>query len=82
MSVAVRSFLAIRWAGCTIRALTLSNASTVAGRRIRADTLAYAILVQVGLLLLTVFIVILRPSNPEDPAFEGKKTVRLPQREL
>ncbi|RKX35379.1 MAG: hypothetical protein DRP71_03700 [Verrucomicrobia bacterium] len=60
--------------------MTGSNAA--AGRRIRADTLAYAILAQVGLLLLTVFIVILRPSNPEDPAFEGKKTVRLPQREL
>jgi len=52
------------------------------GRRIRADTLVYAILVQIGLLLLTVFIVILRPSNPEDPAFEGRRTIRLPQREL
>lgn len=78
----MRSFLAIGYANSTIQALTFSNASAVAGRRIRADTLAYAILVQVGLLLLTVFIVILRPSNPEDPAFEGKKTVRLPQREL
>jgi len=60
----------------------MTGFNPVVGRRIRADTLAYAILVQVGLLLLTVFIVILRPSNPEDPAFEGKKTIRLPQREL
>lgn len=51
-------------------------------RRVRADTLAYAILVQVGLLLLTVFIVVLRPSGATDPAFEGTSTIRLPQREL
>jgi hypothetical protein len=60
----------------------MTGLTAVAGRGIRADTLAYTILVQLGLLILTVFIVILKPSNPEDPAFEGKKTVRLPQREF
>ena len=60
----------------------MTSLTAVAGRRIRADTLAYAILVQFGLLLLTVFIVVLTPSSPEDPAFDGKNTVRLPQREL
>ncbi len=52
------------------------------GRRVRVDTLVYAILVQVGLLLLTVFIVVLRPTGTADPAFKGKPTLRLPQREL
>ncbi|MEZ5275945.1 MAG: hypothetical protein R3F07_06170 [Opitutaceae bacterium] len=53
-----------------------------AGRRVRADTLLYAVIVQIGLLLVTVFIVVLRPSAAVDPAFEGKPTIRMPQREL
>ena len=63
-------------------AVTAGSPKQSLGRRVRADTLLYAVLVQVGLLLLTVFIVVLRPSGAADPAFEGKSTIRLPQREL
>ena len=62
--------------------VTTGSPGRSAGRRVRADTLLYAILVQLGLLLVTVFIVVLHPSATVDPAFEGKSTIRLPQREL
>lgn len=51
-------------------------------RRWRRDTILYAVLVQVALLGLTIFVVVIRPGAREEPAFTAKHTVRLPQREL
>jgi len=45
-------------------------------------TLFLAIILQVLLLSLTIFIVVLVPSQKEDPKFVAKKTIYLPQREL
>ncbi|MGE9289911.1 MAG: hypothetical protein ACQKBT_02900 [Puniceicoccales bacterium] len=41
-----------------------------------------AVVIQVTLLSLTVFVVVLVPSQKEDPQFSAKKTIYLPQRKL
>ncbi len=47
-----------------------------------AGALFWAILVQVGLLLITIFVVVFVPSQKEEPAFIAHKTIYLPQKEL
>jgi len=41
-----------------------------------------AVVIQVVLVSLTIFVVVLVPSQKEDPKFAAKKTIYLPQREL
>ncbi len=59
------------------------------GERLRGNrknkvvgTLFLAVVIQVFLISLTVFVVVFVPSRKEDPQFSAKKTIYLPQRTL
>ncbi len=52
------------------------------GRSGTLGPLAWAVVIQLALLALTVLIVVVAPSFRKDPAFVAKKTIYLPQREL
>jgi hypothetical protein len=51
-------------------------------RRLRPGTLATALGVQAAILLVTIYVVVVRPAFRSEPEFKGKATVYLPQREL
>lgn len=51
-------------------------------RRSKLGPLALAILIQVGLLMLAVFVVVLVPEFKSDPEFVARKKIYLPQKEL
>lgn len=48
----------------------------------KAGPLFWALVIQLGLLALTVTVVVVSPGFDRDPAFVAKKTIYLPQREL
>lgn len=52
------------------------------GARWRRDTIFYALLVQVVLLAVTIFIVVVKPGLREEPEFTARQTIFLPQKEL
>lgn len=58
------------------------SASEKKPRRSKLGPLALALLFQVGLLFVAVFVVVLVPEFKEDPAFVAKKKIYLPQKEL
>jgi hypothetical protein len=62
----------------------LSEESAGATRRIRSKLgpLALALVIQVGLLCLAVFVVVLVPEFKSDPEFVSRKKIYLPQKEL
>jgi hypothetical protein len=51
-------------------------------RRSKLGPLLLALLIQVGLLLIAVFVVVLVPEFKSDPEFVAKKKIYLPQKEL
>ena len=50
--------------------------------RFKFGPLVWALIIQVCLLLVAVFVVVVIPSIKKDPEFVAKKTIYLPQREL
>jgi len=51
-------------------------------RRSKLGPLALAVIIQVGLLFLAVFVVVLVPEFKSDPEFVARKKIYLPQKEL
>jgi len=58
-----------------------SSTETVA-RRSKVGPLALAVLIQIGLLFIAVFVVVLVPEFKSDPEFIARKKIYLPQKEL
>lgn len=62
---------------------TSANSSTeTAPKRSKIGPLALALLIQLGLLFLAVFVVVLVPEFKSDPEFVARKKIYLPQKEL
>lgn len=51
-------------------------------RRLRKDTVIYALILQAAILLAAVFVVVVRPLLRPEPEFTAAPAVHLPQREL
>ena len=55
---------------------------TLVKKGFRGETLFYAVIAQAVFLLLTVFVVVMRPMVAPEPSFKAQKSIYLPQREL
>lgn len=59
-----------------------SQSASRSPRRSKVGPLALALMIQLGILFVAVFVVVVVPSFDEDPEFVSRKKVYLPQKEL
>jgi len=64
------------------KAKSIKDYKIQAKPRFKVGPLIWALIIQVGLLLVAVFVVVVIPGIKKDPEFVAKKTIYLPQREL
>jgi hypothetical protein len=65
-----------------MQSASANNSIETAPNRSKLGPLALALLIQVGLLFLAVFVVVLVPDFKSDPEFFARKKIYLPQKEL
>ncbi|MFT5836540.1 MAG: hypothetical protein ACI9ZV_000035 [Candidatus Azotimanducaceae bacterium] len=65
-----------------MQSASANNSIETAPKRSKLGPLALALLIQVGLLFLAVFVVVLVPDFKSDPEFFARKKIYLPQKEL